>query len=198
MLCWLNANSGAVTAIATAVTTVVTAVYALVTIFLWRATRAQARIAKEQAEVTRMAFEASHRPYVTMRAKEPADTRTHGRLSFQMVVVNQGPVPAEITAWVVRGTILGLTEDNRQIDVPVEQTDAIEPIPSPTGRTLAPHERTRFNLHFAHPGLPNPVLPFRLHVRVEYRGIVAAWSYSTDLAATRVNETWRTQSRVLR
>jgi hypothetical protein len=73
LLDWLNVNSGAVTAIATAVGAMVTAIYAFFTILLWRVT-------KEQAAITRHIFEASHRPYVTVRAQEPPEPHVQGRL----------------------------------------------------------------------------------------------------------------------
>ena len=83
-LCWLNTNSGAVTAI-------VTAVYAIFTIFLWGATR-------RQANLTREIFEATHRPHVSIepRVLHPAHP---GFIRLEMHLRNHGSVPAQITEW---------------------------------------------------------------------------------------------------
>jgi hypothetical protein len=168
---WLNTNSGAVMAI-------VTTVYALFTILLWLAT-------KQQAEITRLTFEASHRPYVTMKAEEPGRQwmpvgQASGRLSFNVVFENHGSVPAAITAWEVRGTLMDLDRHEQ----PVERMDPIE---SPVGRYLAPHTSTAIVAHFVGGDLPNPVLPFRVYARVEYRGL-GTFMYVTDFNAERAGE----------
>jgi len=183
LLDWLNVNSGAVTAIATAVGAVVTAIYAFFTILLWRVT-------KEQAAITRHIFEASHRPYVTVRAQEPPETHVQGRLLFHMVFENQGTVPADITAWEVRGTLMDL--DGHEQPLPLQ-----EPMQSPVGRSLAPRELASIELHFVCGGLPNPPLPFRLRGRVEYQGMTSSLD-STDFDAERFGESWTTQGRKMR
>ena len=175
LLNWLNANSGAVTA-------VVTAVYAFFTILLWRVT-------KEQSTITRRIFEASHRPYVTVRAQEPPETRVQGRLLFNMVFENQGTVPADITVWEVQGTLMDLDGHEQPITLQ-------EPRQSPVGRSLAPHELASIELHFVCGGLPNPPLSFRLRGRVEYRGVTSSL-YRTDFDAERLGESWTTQGRTM-
>ena len=168
---------------ATAIAAVVTAVYAFFTILLWRVT-------KEQAAITRRIFEASHRPYVTVKAQEPIDTHVPGRLLFNMVFENQGAVPADITAWEVRGTLMDF--DGREQPIPLR-----EPMQSPVGRSLAPHEIASLTLHFVCGGLPNPPLPFRLRGEVEYRGVTSL-IYSTEFDAERFSESWMTQGRKMR
>jgi hypothetical protein len=71
---------------------VITPVYAHVTLLLWRATRTQ-------AEITRLTFEAGHRPYVSATVQEPMQRNVHGRLPFSVVVNKHGSVPAAITEW---------------------------------------------------------------------------------------------------
>ncbi len=173
---WLNQNSGAVLVL-------VTAVYAFFTILLWRATR-------DQAEITRQIFEASHRPYVILEVKEPTDTSVQGRLSFNVVFENRGTVPADITSWKVRGTLMD--QDGHE-----QLVNQKEPIQSPVGRSLAPRELATIEVHFAESGLPNPSLPFRFRGRVEYQG-VASWTYTTDFDAERVGESWKMQGRKMR
>jgi len=165
---------------ATVVGAVVAAVYAFFTILLWRVT-------KEQAVITRRIFEARHRPYVTVRAQEPTDTRVQGDLLFNMVFENQGTVPADITAWEVRGTLMDLDGHEQPLILQ-------EPVQSPVGRSLAPHELASITLHLVCGGLPNPPLPFRLRGRVEYRGVTSSL-YSTDFDAERFGESWTTQGR---
>jgi hypothetical protein len=168
---------------ATAVGAVVTAVYAFFTILLWRVT-------KEQAAITRRIFEASHRPYVTVRTQEPTDTHVPGRLLFNMVFENQGAVPADITAWEVRGTLMDL--DGYEQPIPLQEL-----MQNPVGRSLAPREIASLTLHFVCGGLPNPTLPFRLRGRVEYRGVTSL-IYSTEFDAERFSESWTTQGRKMR
>jgi len=167
---------------ATVVGAVVAAVYAVFTLLLWEATR-------KQAEITRRIFEAGHRPYLTVRTQEPTDTRAQGNLSFKIVFENQGTVPADITAWEVRGTLMDLDGHEQPIDF-------IEPIQRPVGRSLAPRELAAIELQCAAGGLPNPPLPFRIRGRVEYRG-VTSFTYSTDFDAERVGESWTTKGRTM-
>lgn len=165
---------------ATLVIAVATIVYAFFTIRLWRAT-------KKQAEITRCTFEASHRPYVNVRVQEPTDTGVQGGLSFNVVFENQGTVPADITAWEVRGTLMDLDGHEQSVNL-------TEPIQCPVGRSVAPRELATIELHFVGGGLPSPPLPFRIRGTVEYRGVMS-WTYSTDFDAERIGESWRTQGR---
>jgi hypothetical protein len=168
---WLNTNGGAVVAM-------VTTVYTFFTILLWRATR-------QQAEITRLTFEASHRPYVTVKAEEPGPQfmpvgQSSGRLSFKVVFENHGSVPAAITAWEARGTLM----DHDGHEQPVARMDPIE---NPVGRYLAPHTAAAIVVHFRGGDLPNPTLPFRLYASVTYRGL-GTWTYRTDFDAQRGGE----------
>jgi len=94
LLCWLNENSGAVTAMAALVGVVITTVYTAVTGALWRTT-------KRQATLTREIFEATHRPHISIRphlltAAHPG----HVRIDFELK--NHGSSPGIVTAWVAR------------------------------------------------------------------------------------------------
>ena len=102
MLARLNQNSSAITPVATVVGMIVAAIFSLFAALQWLAT-------KRQADVTRHIFEASHRQYVTTEAQEPTDAETNGRLSFNLVFRNEGTVPADITDFDVRGTLMTLT-----------------------------------------------------------------------------------------
>lgn len=159
-----------------------TAVYTFFTIRLWRAT-------KTQAEITRCIFEASHRPYLTVSVLEPTDIGGEGGLSFKIAFENRGSVPANLIVWEARGTLMDLDGHEQPIDL-------IEPIQSPVGRSLAPHEVAAIELRFVAGCLPNPPLPFRLRGRVEYRGVTSS-TYSTDFDAERVSESWTTQGRTM-
>ncbi len=182
-LTWLNTNSGAVTAIAAVTGVVITAVYTIFTLGLWRQT-------KKQAEITRHIFEASNRPYVSVRAEEPRKTRAHNSRSFGFVFQNMGNVPADITAWEVHGTLM----DYHGHAQPVNQ---MEPIQNPIGRSLAPRECAMLEVHFVGGDLPTPVVPFRLSARVEYRG-VALLTYHTEFDAERTGESWTKQGQRMR
>lgn len=180
---WLNQNNGALTAMAALVGVLLTAVYAVFTLLLWRAMKAQ-------ADITRRIFEASHRPYVTAQAAEPADTGLQGRLTFNVNLENQGTVPADITAWHVWGTLMELGGRERAVN-------QMEPIQTPVGTTLSPHGSGIIELEFVGTGLPNPSLPFRLRGRVEYQGL-APWTYRTDFEAERLGASWKMQSRAMK
>ncbi len=182
-LTWLNTNSGAVTAIAAVTGVVITAVYTILALGLWRQT-------KKQAEITRHIFEASHRPYVSVRAEAPRQTRAQNDLSFGFVFQNMGNVPADITPWEVHGTLL----DSYGHEQPVHQR---EPIPHPVGRSLAPRECAMLAVHFGGGDLSPPVLAFRLSARVEYRG-VALLTYHTEFDAERTGESWTKQGQRMR
>ena len=84
VISWLNANSGAVTAI-------VTAVYAFFTILLWWATR-------RQAALTRQIFEATHRPELAIRPYLRFATNP-GYLRLDFELTNHGPLTATVTSW---------------------------------------------------------------------------------------------------
>jgi hypothetical protein len=173
---WLNTNSGAVLAM-------VTAIYTVFTLLLWHAT-------KTQAEITRQAFEAGHRPYMTVKAEKPMRQfmpvdQPSGRISFKVVFENHGSVPAAITAWALRGSLVDLDGHEQ----PVERMDPIE---SPVGRWLAPHTPMAIVVHFVGAGLPNPALPLRLYASLEYRGLGTS-TYRTDFDAERSKDDWTAQ-----
>ena len=177
---WLNTNSGAVVAM-------VTTVYTIFTILLWQATRTQ-------AEITRQAFEASHRPFLSVRAEEPTD-RVNNRLLFNLVFETHGLVPATITAWDIQGALTELDGQEQLVKrehelVPTPQ----EAIPTPVGRSLAPHEQVMVAMDFISEGLPNPPLPFWLRGWVEYQGSPDLPPYRTEFKAMRVGEMWQRQS----
>lgn len=176
LMSWLDKNTGAVTAIAMMLQVGVTVVYAIFTLLLWWAT-------KRQADITQSMFEASHRPFVNVEPKEPTETNVVGGLSFRLVVTNQGTVPADITNWEVRGTLM----DIDGVEQPVPQR---EPVQNPIGRSLGPHDSGEIEVHFVGEGLPNPILPFRLRGSVQYRG-VGPWTFETEFDAERVGEAWR-------
>src|SRR5262245_33545306 len=94
---WLNTNNGAVMAL-------MTATFGVFNILLWHVT-------KQQAEIARRTFEASHRPYVTIKAVPERQSeqalrprviitgREHLQdLSVNILFENHGPVPATIKA----------------------------------------------------------------------------------------------------
>jgi len=72
LLTWLDQHSGAVTAL-------VTTIYAIFTVLLWQAT-------KRQATLTHRTFEASNRPYLSMRSQEDGPG-TFSVLSFTVLIV---------------------------------------------------------------------------------------------------------------
>jgi hypothetical protein len=180
---WLNANNGAVTALAASIGVLITGIYTIFTIGLWKQ-------AKRQAKITQNMFEASHRPYLFVQTEEPVNTRTHGSLSVKMVLHNNGTVPADITGWELRGTLM----DYDGHEQPVEQ---IEPMRSPVGVSVVPHEKLLLETQFIGGDLPNPVLPFRLYIIVEYKGI-APRTYSTEFEAERAGESWKMRGRRMR
>lgn len=84
LLDWLNKYSNLVIAL-------VTTVYAFFTILLWLATR-------RQAELTRLIFEATHRPEVsiTPTLRYPAHP---GSVRIDFIATNHGRVTAVLTEW---------------------------------------------------------------------------------------------------
>lgn len=80
---WLQANNGAIIAVASTL-------YAVFTVFLWLAT-------KRQAKITQRMFEASQRPWVSITV--PSPTRDDRRIQWDFWLENKGTVPAVLTAW---------------------------------------------------------------------------------------------------
>ena len=67
--------------------------------------------AQGQTEITQQIFDASHRPYVTVKAEEPMQQfrpagQPSGHLSCKVVFENHGSVPAAIKVWELRGTLM--------------------------------------------------------------------------------------------
>lgn len=176
LLSWLNHNSGAITAVAAVAGVVVATAYSVFAALQWRAT-------KRQADITRSAFEASHRPYLVIEVREPTDTSVQGRLSFKIVTRNDGTVPGDITAWNVTATLMDL-EGHEQAVGP------IEPLETPVGRTLGPRQSGAVEVEFVHPALPDPDLPFTVRGSIQYQG-VAPWKYRTAFNAQRVGHGWK-------
>jgi len=172
---WLNQNSGAVTASATVAGVLVAIAYSIFAALQWRAT-------KQQADITRSAFEASHRPYLVIEVREPTDATVHGRLSFRIIVRNEGTVPADITGW-------NLAAKMRDLDGHQQPVAAVEPFQSPVGRTLAPRQSGAVEVEFVDPALPNPTLPFTVSGSVDYCG-VARSTYRTEFNAQRSGDGW--------
>jgi hypothetical protein len=73
---WLNENSGAVTAAATLAGVLVAIAYSVFAALQWLAT-------KRQADITRSAFEAGHRPYLVIEVREPTDTTVQWETMLQ-------------------------------------------------------------------------------------------------------------------
>jgi hypothetical protein len=95
---WLQANNGAVIAIATVAGVLVAILYAIFTGGLWKETR-------RQAKITQRMFEASHRPYVSINplwTTGDVDPRTARRgISIEFTLENHGGVPAVVSRWQV-------------------------------------------------------------------------------------------------
>ena len=169
-LSWLNDNSGLVIVAAVVL-------YGVITCSLLREI-------KNQATATRAIFEATHRPYVNIKVGQ---TDSSGPEHMRVIVVfdNQGSVPANITTWETKGTLMD--EDNWELDVPLQV-----PIQSPVGKSIPPLQREIIHLNFIFEGLPNPDLPFRLHGTIGYRG-AASSSYATSVDAEHVGTGWTRQ-----
>lgn len=171
-MAWLNANSGAVTA-------AVTAVYAFFTVLLWWATR-------RQATLTKRAFEASHRPYLSLRVlKEDTDWADGDFVRLDTAIENVGTVPAEVTKWEVSASLMDL--DGLQRPIEPEQVEGLRQRTRETllGACLFPGREYPVRLEFRHPGLFGTPLPLRVLVTVEYRGGGAETIYRTTLEAER-------------
>jgi hypothetical protein len=169
---------------------VVTAIYAFFTIRLWQAT-------KEQATITRSTFEASHRPYVTLKVYHelafcmsrspglpifmPEAQSPPGRLSFHLVLEDHGSVPATITAWEVHCTLI----NSNGHEQPVDRRDT----PTPVGVCLAPRSCEFLPIDIGGGDLLNPVLPFQLEGSVEYHGVGSS-IYRTKFDAERAGALW--------
>jgi hypothetical protein len=166
VIAWLNANSGAVTAI-------VTAVYAFFTILLWWATRRQAWLsnqlataagiqaeaAKAQADITGLSFEAANRPHIEIRAEENSFLFTTEHYSLRFVLENHGSVPAVLTGW--RATV-NLASGQHVVDRPHEPEDG--------GICIFPQRQVIVALQRGEgPEVPAPEA--RVDVTVEYRGL---------------------------
>lgn len=159
---WLNINSGAVTAMASAAVVVVTTIYAYFTIRLWQAT-------KTQAEITRLIFEAGHRPYVSVMVRQliPFIEECQGHLKGTVVIENHGSVPAAITAWDIQGRLM----NNQGHEQPVK---LIKPIIPTVDGCLAPHMRVTIKIHLVGSDLPhnkNKALPALVHGHIDYQGL---------------------------
>jgi hypothetical protein len=178
LLDWLRDNNQAVTAMAAVFVAAVTAIYAFVTILLWLATR-------RQAILTRQMFEASHTPYVSIRVEDATDTSIPGRLSFNMVLENHGPVLAHIMNWEVRATLTDM-------ELQVRPVPHIAAVLSPFDRTLTPGQRRVIQPIFYDDRLPNTDLRFDFVAMVAYRGSGSSISV-TDFEAMGQSGSWRTQ-----
>lgn len=172
---WLNENSGSVTAIAAVAGALITAVYAYFTVLLWRATR-------RQADITQRMLEASHRPYLTLEAKPPIDVE-RGPFSFEIVVTNQGNVPATITRWVF--TVSTISSSNQILH-------QIEPIELPLNRSLSPRDVGLVQMHFGRHEVGSPTPSLRLAGLVEYTGLAPRF-YRTQFDADLLQGSWTRQ-----
>lgn len=106
---WLDDHGNAVMAL-------VTTVYGFFTILLWRVTRRQAdaaaeqaRLTREQADLTRTIFEATHRPEVSV---DPIfrESANPGYVPLRFKLTNHGRMTAVITQWSA-----SLTRNNQTI-----------------------------------------------------------------------------------
>lgn len=140
----LQTYNGAVVAIASMAGVLVTVVYAVFTVLLWKAT-------KRQADITRLMFEASHRPYIIVHAKEPIDPDVRNRLSFSLVLTNDGNVPANITRWEMQATLLSLERKEEPVSL-------MDPVQTLVGRSLSPHGPEIIPLNFLAEGISGPTL----------------------------------------
>jgi hypothetical protein len=164
-LTWLDQHSGAVTAL-------VTTIYAIFTVLLWQAT-------KRQATLTQRTFEASNRPYLSMRLEEDA-VGSFSVLSFTVEIVNVGSVPAEITKWEVSASLMDL--DGKQN--PLEQFEGQKLLEILRGACLFPHEENPVTIEFHQQDIVRTSLPLRMTVSVEYRGATET-IYGSDLHVQR-------------
>ena len=170
ILSWLNSNTGVVIVFAVIL-------YGVITYLPLREIR-------DQATATRVIFEATHRPYVNIKIGQ-TDSSGPEHMRVIMVLDNQGSVPANITTWETKGTLMD--DDNWEIDVPLQ-----DPIQSPVGKSIPPLQREIVHLNFIYAGLPNPDLPFRLHGTIGYQG-AASSTYATSMEAERFGFEWTRQ-----
>ncbi len=177
---WLNHNSGVVTAAGVFVATagvIVAAYYAILTRRLWKT-------ANRQADISQLIFEASNRPTVSVEAEDPQPPEIQHELLFDLILRNGGTVPAEITAWDLRPTMLDLDGKEQtvwQTREPIE----VEIV----GRALAPRVPLTVPVRLTSGGIHNPVLPLLLRVTVGYRG-VGSRVYQTQMKGVLTGRAW--------
>jgi hypothetical protein len=169
---WLNANTGAVAALAAIIA-------AVIAVPVWLATRRQAMLARRM-------FEASNTPYVTIRVEEPTDTSEPGVLSFNMVLHNQSTALAHVLQWEVYAILTDLELRHHRLE-PGYRGDSVE-------GTFAPSEQKVMQLSFFDARFPSTDLPLRLICMLAYRGSGSS-IHITDFEADRgnTNRSWMTQ-----
>jgi hypothetical protein len=166
LMSWLNQNSGAVTAI-------VTAIYAFFTVLLWRATH-------RQATLTQRAFEASNRPYISLRSQEEDPPHDLDAVSFTVLIENLGSVPAHVTKWEVSASLMGQDGKSESVD----QAEGHKVLETLLGACLFPSQQHPVSITFHKQGILRTPLPLRLMVTLEYRG-VSERSYRTSVEVQR-------------
>ncbi len=170
---WLNAYSPALTAVATVGILLATIVYAVITVGLWRAT-------KRQADITRVMFEAGNRPWVSVTLGEPR--LDPNLVMFVLTLQNGGTVPADITRWEMRPSVVDGNGHEQPLVLRVKDT--------PEGMSLSPDVPEQIRLGFERGGHVNS--PYRLWVTIHYRGI-AGRTYWTTVNAALDGTTWHMQ-----
>jgi hypothetical protein len=173
---WLNANSGAVTA-------VVTAIYAFFTILLWRATG-------RQATLTKQTFAATNRPYLSLRIEwSDITVGVNDVVEVQAIVENVGTIPAEVTKWEASGRLMNL-------DSVMEPVEVVE-VRTLRGDSVFPGEPYPVEFQFRHPGIAQTPMPLRFVVTLGYRGvsIPGGKTYETVLEGERTPTTHRQRMR---
>lgn len=128
--------------------------------------------------------DADNRPNLRIRVEEPIDN-TQGRLSFNMLLENQGNVPAHITICEVEGGFEGQPK----------AYDPLDPLHRPVGMSIEAHEQKIIPLTTAGDGFPNPVHQFNLHIWVQYHGGMSKL-YSANFYITRTHGSWEEATQV--
>ena len=122
---------------------------------------------------------ASYRPYVHVHVQQATDTKRAGRLSFDIALENKGHLPAHITICEIWGGFDGQDKHYNPLNSPH----------SHVGTCIAPYDRHIIPEIFVGHNFPNPVLPFTLHLWVEYRGVISK-VYAVNFSVNRIHGVW--------
>ena len=155
-IAFLDHHSGGVLA-------AVTTVYAFFTVLLWRATN-------RQANISRQIFEASHRPWLSLKLGQGRPTP---RRTMTVSITNEGSNPALITYW---NMSLRLKDRRTGLDLPGGPLNS-----GPPDRNLIPPRgELSVQIPFEFEGGERP--GYELKATVHYQGI-GPWTYWATLSA---------------